>query len=465
MIWSRYPYTDAHESNLDWVIAEIKKLHKDYDDFKAVNKITNAGAWDITKQYQAWTVVSDNNVGYISLKAVPAGVAITNIEYWGVIADYNIFITDLSNRISVLEGQMATLNNTTIPAIQANLSDINPRLDLLDSGNYVFIGDSYGDGVGGAGSWCDYAAEFLGLTAGVNYFKSSMTTVGFCNSYLDNTFQTLMETLAGTMTDKQKTDTVKIVVGGGFNDQNYDPADINDAIYNFVQSAKLLFPNATVYIGCIGWSALSEPRQMIIRNSLRGYSMCALSGACYIENSEYLLHNYTLIQADNTHPTDAGAKYIGYGIGAFLASGSCRMPAQREIATITANSLWSGGITNGWYVRQENNITVIDNYDMELQLLSPGSLLANYDWNLGTLNSDFVRGGDPANEYTRISNGIAEYVTTGGTYTVPYIIYCGGTDGRTLKIRFGSVGTQTQTDNITKVILRGFTTVLPTLFC
>ena len=94
-MFNKYPYTDFHEINLDWIIAQIKQLHHDYDEFKAVNTITNAGAWDITKQYQSWTIVSYGTAGYISLKPVPAGVAITNIEYWGLVADYDILITNL----------------------------------------------------------------------------------------------------------------------------------------------------------------------------------------------------------------------------------------------------------------------------------------------------------------------------------------------------------------------------------
>ena len=81
MFENLFPYTDFHELNLDAILRMMKTLHKEWTDFVAVNKITNAGAWDITKQYQSWTIVSDNNIGYISLKPVPAGVAITNTDY------------------------------------------------------------------------------------------------------------------------------------------------------------------------------------------------------------------------------------------------------------------------------------------------------------------------------------------------------------------------------------------------
>lgn len=121
-----YPYTDFHELNLDWIIRKIKELGQAFNDFEAVNKITNAGAWDITKQYQAWTIVSDNNMGYISLKPVPIGVAITNTEYWGLVADYDILITDLSSRISALEVPMSAINT-------------------MNGKSVLIIGDSLGD--------------------------------------------------------------------------------------------------------------------------------------------------------------------------------------------------------------------------------------------------------------------------------------------------------------------------------
>lgn len=46
-------------------------------------------AWDITKNYDALTIVQNNNDTYTSKKAVPSGTAITNTEYWVKTGNYN----------------------------------------------------------------------------------------------------------------------------------------------------------------------------------------------------------------------------------------------------------------------------------------------------------------------------------------------------------------------------------------
>ena len=77
---NQYPYTDFHELNLDWIIKRMRKLEIDMDEFKVVNNITFSGQWDITKQYPAWTIVNDNNIGYVSIKPVPVGVVLTFVN-------------------------------------------------------------------------------------------------------------------------------------------------------------------------------------------------------------------------------------------------------------------------------------------------------------------------------------------------------------------------------------------------
>ena len=105
MFFELYPNTDFHNLNLDWIVATIKKLDRDMDDFEAMNKITFDGAWDITKQYKPWTIVNDNGAGYISIKPVPAGILLTNADYWRGVVDYTATIADLQNRVVNLENK------------------------------------------------------------------------------------------------------------------------------------------------------------------------------------------------------------------------------------------------------------------------------------------------------------------------------------------------------------------------
>lgn len=101
--FNKYPYSDMHELNLDWLIAKMKELNIAFDEFKVINQITFSGAWDITKQYPAWTIVSDNNIGYVSIQPVPAGVLLTDGNYWREVIDYTAQIAGLQQRVVDLE--------------------------------------------------------------------------------------------------------------------------------------------------------------------------------------------------------------------------------------------------------------------------------------------------------------------------------------------------------------------------
>lgn len=89
-----FPYTNFHELNLDWLLKMIKELNNTVENFVALNTIKYADPiqWNITTQYEANTVVVDPQSGtaYISSKAVPSGVALTNTDYWSVIFTLDI---------------------------------------------------------------------------------------------------------------------------------------------------------------------------------------------------------------------------------------------------------------------------------------------------------------------------------------------------------------------------------------
>ena len=81
-----FPYSNFHELNLDWVIDELKKTNGNLVDFIKINTIKYADPlqWDITKQYEANTVVVDKSSGYayLSSRPVPTGVSLDRDDYW-----------------------------------------------------------------------------------------------------------------------------------------------------------------------------------------------------------------------------------------------------------------------------------------------------------------------------------------------------------------------------------------------
>ena len=97
MFISKYNYTDFHELNLDWLIAAIKQMEYEIENFVSINAVKYADPieWDITRSYEKNTIVIDPTTGtaYISAHPVPRGIDISRTEYWNVIFDLSRFIT------------------------------------------------------------------------------------------------------------------------------------------------------------------------------------------------------------------------------------------------------------------------------------------------------------------------------------------------------------------------------------
>lgn len=92
MFDTRWPYTNFHELNLDWILETLKKQDAAIADFISLNSITYANPlqWDITRQYPKNQVVLDTNGdGYLSVQPVPVGVVIDNTDYWTKIGNFS----------------------------------------------------------------------------------------------------------------------------------------------------------------------------------------------------------------------------------------------------------------------------------------------------------------------------------------------------------------------------------------
>lgn len=128
MFDTRWPYTNFHNLNLDWILETLKKQDAAIADFISLNSITYADPlqWDITRQYPKNQVVLDTNGdGYLSVQPVPVGVEIDNTDYWTKIGNFSELWSSVKLAITAADegrkttasadrasGDLVWLNNT-----------------------------------------------------------------------------------------------------------------------------------------------------------------------------------------------------------------------------------------------------------------------------------------------------------------------------------------------------------------
>lgn len=256
-LFEQLPYTNLSNLNLGEIIKALKEMGIKIDTFTALNKITYRGAWDITTQYPAWSVVVvDGTKGYISIKPVPLGVDYTNYEYWRLIADFTIELSNLGDRVIALENEDIIINgriNTTNNNVGA-INNILAHNQISDCQYAIWIGDSY-TMAGSLGGDVDkrfstLVTNWLGLTE-KNY------GVGSCGFIHGSTPYTTQLTNAINEFETQQLDKslVKYVfISSCRNDTNYGTrSDIATAVRTLVTTINTEFPNAEIIITPLLW--------------------------------------------------------------------------------------------------------------------------------------------------------------------------------------------------------------------
>lgn len=111
MAFFNFPHTRTYDTDLGWLIKEINRIKDLLNQYleNAVITFADPITWDITKQYPAMTCVIDSDgTAYLSKQPVPAGVDISNTNYWMPIFNYNDSINDLRANIGANERSSTT---------------------------------------------------------------------------------------------------------------------------------------------------------------------------------------------------------------------------------------------------------------------------------------------------------------------------------------------------------------------
>ena len=233
MAFNQFPYSNIHELNLDWMLAEVKNLKKELSDFVDLNtlKWADPPEWDITSRYRENVMVVDDNIGYISAKPIPKGVPITDTTYWIPVLNIQPLFKQLIDQVVGVSKKLVNKS-------------------LTDS-NCVAIGDSYARGTGGVvgrGVFYYLAPFFKTFTSrangGAGYVTPGNTGSGDFNG---KTFPQALSDLADSMRDVDRAAVSYVICTGGLNDSGKSDTEIKNGVENFIAIAHTNFPNAAIF--------------------------------------------------------------------------------------------------------------------------------------------------------------------------------------------------------------------------
>ena len=328
-----------------------------------------AGAWDNTKTYEPLTIVTVENVGsYTSKKNVPAGVDITNTEYWVLSGFTNGAIIDLQEDVTEIRGDIA---------------DIKVDVGRLKDHKYLIFGDSYDvESIVGA-SWSAQVIERLGLDAQV----ISAGGAGFIGTGYP-TWANLFSN--ATITDPE--DITDVIILGGQNDNHETQAAILAAMEAFQALVLVTCPNIERWhIGYIGWRSNAEAADYVLNTSTRKayYNNADSLGWAIIPNICYTLTDprYFEDAYNYTHPNADGVAAIGNNLEQYLLTGYCDVSWNFSTTAALDNTVvtaYTGAETINVGCEFHNGIlkTVFTNK----ALRCAQELSGNTDFTLATLN-------------------------------------------------------------------------------
>lgn len=348
--------------------------------------------WQAGVAYEPLTIVTYNGNSYTSKKTVPANIGnpSANTFYWVATGLFNEQLNELQNDVNSIHDE--------IDGLTEDLSAVlNPK-------NFILIADSYG---GRQDSGGDYLLDKIATLLQVNsYVASWKNGIGFTNVNSQGTFLEQLQTV--TVTDNDAITDIMVV--GGANDFGENISDIEAAISTFMSYVRTNYPKAKVtiaHVGCSRNTRVAVDKRS--KYSILAYRKCGLYGARYLNNTEFTLHSFDLLDPDGVHPTAAGVAAIETAVVEAYTGGCANIRFSQEIAPTfnTTQTLYS-------------NPSIADNTGFIQVEIDNGE--TNFAFKGGRVLEMNVSGGTITNGLVRLFDLNHKLVV--GTTTAQYCIVC-----------------------------------------
>lgn len=284
--------------------------------------------WDNLRIYEPLTIVTYQGTSYTSKKAVPAGIALSNTEYWVATGNYNAQVEQYRQDVEQYRQDVVEVEEN----LQNLDTEVNARIDALDDKFIIVIGDSYAHA--NDGTITKFYPEVMrdNLQIPAAKFKwSGNDGAGFGNGR----YLTQLQTIYNSLSADERAAVTDVVVCGGWNDTRINlPEGTDEAfaqgIADFNTFIKTNLSKAKVSLGVISWSSPlitnNDENYTLIKRAIKRYSSaCAKYGWRYLLNTVYILHDYTpsIWQNDGYHPKQPGQNLLGEYLAEAFVSGHC----------------------------------------------------------------------------------------------------------------------------------------------
>lgn len=316
--------------------------------------------------------------------------------------------TGISSDLNVYGDLNVTTNKTDKSDGNVTAQDFKINGASLKMRNFIFIGDSWGEGMGLSNSDLSKRYQLLVKNRLIKYdpnskvVLSAVSGAGFSvsgNSFLDQ-LNSVYNNIINGISEISKTKSVTdIIVLGGLNDRHQGYSSIKTALSTFISEARSKFPNAKIQIGCLGRSAVFSQCWDLYENSYRAYiDQSAEDGICYIKGSEYCMHNNNYLVSDGYHPNVDGHKMIADFLFNYLVTGassvSTKICPYTTLWSLIAGSEGNRPTTNmnNVYTMQQDGMITINLASYFTLVKSDGTIgnnvtLKNNEW-LSIANGD-----------------------------------------------------------------------------
>lgn len=295
------------------------------------------GEWNGQTVYEPLSVVTYNFGSYTSKKAVPAGVAPTNDEYWALTGQYNAQVEEYRQEVEGLKG--------AVEEVKAEVENMTYKR------YYLLVGDSYANPT--YNGWATQLVNMMGWTD-EDYTISYKGGYAFHGDQLLSLITKLSQATRNKVTDL-------IIISAGNDMAVGNQGEVESYVRNFFQQVPVALPNyRKVWAGCC-------PYRRVNTDPVRAYNLVMHMRKYMGHNMKFMTYSpsfckdNTDILPDGTHLTPSGYEKIAYNIKQVIEGNESAPPASNGYQITPEGAVIETAVENNMlFIKLDGGLTFSD---------------------------------------------------------------------------------------------------------